>query len=180
MTAAELLDDCAGQLERHLERVAASRARVDETAWNRRTAKDEWSPGEVVEHMIASHAPYVTRVAEAIARAGRDNGEPIANTWFGRTLIKNAGPNGNVPPPGPTRPARRAYTDADLDRWRDQCGEWRRVIESARGKDLRVKIKNPIVGIFSMNLVDCFALIRDHTERHVRQIEERTASSAPR
>ncbi|MBV6459242.1 MAG: hypothetical protein HONBIEJF_02387 [Fimbriimonadaceae bacterium] len=178
MTAAELVDSCLIELDRHLERVEAVRRRVDDSVWNRRTARGEWSAGEVVEHMVRTHQPYMERVGAAVAAAGPDGGAPVEHTWFGGLLIKASGPNGNAKSPGSTVPAERQYDEVDYRRWVDQAGAWRGIVESAKGKDLTVRIKNPFVGIISMNLADCLELVRDHTERHVRQIEERTARSS--
>lgn len=177
MTAKHLLASCLSDVDRHLERIETSYRRVDNAAWNKRTARGEWSPGEVVEHMFMSHAPYLDRVPVALDSAGPDPGDPLKHSFIGGFLIKVAGPNGNARPPGPTRPAERQYDEADYRRWVDQTLAWKKVIEAAMDKNLAVRIKNPIVGMFSMNLGDCFELLRDHTERHVRQIESRTAQN---
>jgi len=177
VTAPELVSSCLAAVGPHLERVEVARRRVDEAGWNRRTAKDEWSPGEVVEHLIRSHQPYVERVGPALGKAGADPGKPLKHSFVGGFLIRVAGPNGNANAPGPTRPAARSYDESDYQRWVDQMAAWKTVVEAAQGKDLSVRIKNPIVGFLSMNLGDCLELVRDHTERHVRQIEARTASS---
>lgn len=174
MNANELIDDCLDKLKEHLQRIDAARAKVDEEGWNRRTPHGEWSPGEVLEHLCLSIQPYLERIGPVLKDSKPDQGHPVTLTWFGKLILKNAGPAGNAPPPSSTRPGQRRYTDSDYARWRTLSSQLAQTMESCKGLDLGTKIKNPIIGFFPMNLADCFAIIRDHNERHVRQIEQRT------
>jgi hypothetical protein len=101
----------------------------------------------------------------------------VALSFIGRFLVRAAGPEGDAPAPAPMHPGPPDNVDRTrLDDWRGQQMKIAELAGLARGKDLNRKLfRNPYVPLFKMCLADFFRLSVDHTERHVRQIEERAA-----
>jgi hypothetical protein len=114
-----------------------------------------------------------------IPAAARGNPE-VKHTWLGGLIVKMAGPDGNAPAPKPVRPANRVNSAASIEKWKTRQAQFCELAASAMETDLMsARFKNPFIPIFQMNVYDAFRIIVEHTERHVRQIEERAKTLRP-
>lgn len=174
MNSRELLADYAKANADHVTRVRSALAGKPEDQLNH-SKNGEWSPYQVIEHLNLSNAPYLAKIKSALEGAPKSDAEQgIRHTWLGKVIIKGGGPSGNAPAPKPLVPAPGPYTSQVFERWKQQQEEMLTLAATAAERDLSsIRIPNPFLKIFKMNLADCFAIFKEHTERHVRQIEER-------
>lgn len=137
-----------------------------------------WGVGQVIGHLNMATGPYLDVLDQTIQKASADLGGMLKFTWFGKLIVKAAGPDGNAPAPKNMSPEAN-QTQADVMEWMSQAERLRGLIQAAKGKDLvRTKFKNPFVSVLGMNLYDGFTLLIEHNERHIRQIEERAPKVA--
>lgn len=179
MTSSQFLDQCIADQTNLLQRVENATRDVSNERLNHQTVHGDWSPAQVLSHLILSHSSYEQKVKESLASIPTDpsNAEP-RHTWFGATIAKQAGPGTNVPVPKPFRPSDGPQSPTVLQDWMRQAQSLIELTEAARGKDLSYKfMRNAMVPLFKMNLADCILIVTRHTERHVLQIEERLAGS---
>ena len=178
MTFSALLDLADRSTEDHMARVVAALGSWEGSVWSSQPEPGIWSCGQVVEHLVLANSRYIA-VAESVMPAcpAADPETEVAHSFIGRFLVRAAGPEGNAPAPAAMRPGPPEIVDrARLEEWRGQQGQIAELAAMARGKDLNRKLfRNPYVPLFRMCLADFFRLSVDHTERHVRQIEERAA-----
>ncbi len=175
-TFRSLLERVATEGPRHVARVEAALAPLSDEAFRRPPAPGVWSCGQVVEHLILGNSRYLVAATDAVERAAAADPEtPVRLSWIGRFLVDAAGPEVNAPAPPPMRPGPAESTPRRvIDDWKAQQEAFARLVERAQGRDLnRFLYRNPYVPVFRMNLADVFTLAVEHTERHVRQIEER-------
>lgn len=176
MTCDELIAQAEVQNRRLLERGMEAAAKLDDEAWNR-APSGGWSPAQIFEHLILTNTLYIEKVDKALEAAPKGGQNSVRHTWFGKFIIKSAGPGGNAPAPKTLHPRPGPYSREVLDRW---SAQQQQIIElHARAKDAdlsRVKLRNPLIKLFGMNLSDCFAIFATHTERHILQIEDRAKS----
>lgn len=133
----------------------------------------DWSAGQILEHMRLANLPYLTAMAKAVAGAPTSTQGEAKLTWFGKMLVRASGPSGNFPAPKQLHPSAGPFGQEIVNTWSGQNHEFLRIAEHAKGTPLsQVKLRNPFFPIFPMNLVDCFEVIEQHTERHVGQIEK--------
>lgn len=176
MTCTQLVAEAERRTQEQAERIRAKVATLDDEAWQRTAPGSDWSPGGILEHMMLGNAAYFPALEAAVPGAKPGGGTEAKSTLFGRILLKAAGPSGNAPAPQALVPGPGPWDrEATSARWlADQArfGAW---LASLRDVDLsRTKIRNPLVPLFRMNLVDCVLVLTEHTERHVRQIEAAT------
>lgn len=175
MTSKELIDSVRSSAGDHVKRIeAAFDGRTDDHL-NRQRTSGEWSPYEVIEHLRLSNAPYHAMMDAVLKSAPAASGDALVrHTMVGRFIIKGAGPSGNVPAPKAFVPAKSVYSRELYEVWKKQQETLQRLCDEAEGKDLMsTRVRNPLVKFLRLNLADCFAILDQHTERHVRQIEER-------
>ena len=142
---------------------------------NQPPANGDWSPAQVAEHVVMANRPYLDIMSKALNEASRDSAiAPIKFTFFGRALMKVAGPDGNAPAPKMLQPRKGENSSEIFDELRDQLTRLHTLLEKSDGVNLSaVRVSNPFFGLIRMNLADCYGIFTQHTERHVRQIEER-------
>ena len=88
--------------------------------------------------------------------------------------MKSASPEGKGPVPKPFVPRPGPYTREVLDRWVAQQEQIIALHDRAKDVDLTaVRYPVPLLKLFKMSLCDIFAIFATHTERHIRQIEQR-------
>lgn len=178
MTCKEWLDDCRQKFEDQLQRADAVSAKIDEEAWNR-PHPGGWSPAQIFEHLVLSNGPYLLMLAEAVPLAPAGEESPVRQTWFGKMLLKMAGPTGNAPTPKAFVPGPGPFSREVFDGWRSQQVRVIELCDLAKGRNIgATKVRNPLLKLAKMTLCDCFAIMADHTLRHVVQIEERAARRA--
>jgi len=171
MQCGEFLSSIEDRLSDHLERAAAVRAKLtpDQLNWSPEPAK--WSIAQIFEHLILTNTPYVPAIKNGVEAAEKRSGE-IKHTFFGKFLIKNAGPKGNAPAPKQLHPRPGPYGMDVIDKWAAQTQSLLDLAKGSKGVDLcSFRIHDPLLKMFKMNLADCFLILTEHTERHIQQIE---------
>jgi hypothetical protein len=148
---------------------------VSQARLNQAPANGDWSPAQVAEHLVMANRPYLRIMSKALDEAPRDGvNAAVKFTFFGRTLMKVAGPDGNAPAPKMLQPSKSEISNEIFAELRDQLTQLHSLVERSDGVNLSsVRVSNPFMGLIRMNLADCFGIFTQHTERHIRQIEER-------
>ena len=173
MNAAEVLERWKTRNLEYLARMNSALAGVEVDRLNRPPDSRTWSPAQVLDHVVLANTPYLRAIPEAISRAPGGDSE-IRHSFFGKLIIKGAGPGGNAPVIPKLRPRETRIPMEIVDEWRGQQERIISLIDSAKGKDVaRTPVRNPFFPIFRMNLADCFEILTVHTEGHMLQIEER-------
>lgn len=175
MNSRELLADYAKSNPEHAARIQAAVAGKTDDQLNR-SVNGEWSPYQIIDHLILSHDLYLVNMKVSLTAAPKsgDDQAPVRNTFLGKMILKAAGPGGNAPAPKALVPKNGPFTQDVLTRWVKLQDDLLELSRSCAGRNLSaLRIPNPIVKAFKMNFVDCLQILSEHTERHVRQIEER-------
>ena len=182
MNCSEFLTGVERRLEEQIERGKAVGSRLDANKLNQIPDSGRWSIAQIFEHMMLANAYYLPVMKDAIQKAPRARvGEPVQHTWFGKFIMKGAGPEGNAPAPKSLHPRPGPYDPSITDKWAAQTQAFLDLARSSHGVDLcSMKIKNPFIPFFKANLADCFEILAEHTERHVRQIESLAAKFGDR
>ena len=132
----------------------------------------KWSMAQIFEHMMLANAGYLPTIRNAIDSSAKDQQRQVKHTFFGKLIIRGAGPQGNAPAPKQLVPGPGPYTPDIIDRWAAQSQAVLDMAREARAIDLcDQRVPNPFFSFLKMNLADCFMIIAEHTERHVQQIE---------
>lgn len=148
---------------------------IDDETINRVPPGNLWTVGQVFDHMIIANTPYLAVLEEKIASSPKNGPGEVTHTWLGKFLMNVGGPNGNAPAPKAMIPGDPPTSRDRIDLWFAQMDLFLQFIKQSKGLDLsRVKAKNPYVKLFGMNLADFFGVTSQHTERHIRQIEDRS------
>jgi len=170
----EFLKESVEKLESHIQRVEAATKRMTDAQLSKDLDSGLWGVGRVLEHLNIANEPYIKSMRAALASAPSDSGDTPKTGFWGRTLAKIAGPEGNAPAPPQMVPDAKEFTREVVNRWVTITRELIVVAKEAEGKDInKAKFKNPFIGLMKMNVTDGFTVAVAHTERHVRQIEER-------
>lgn len=172
MTSNELVDSVSNRLASLESRVEAAFARLDDEAANRPLPPSNWSAYQILDHLMKTNAPYIPALKAAIAAAPDGGDQDATFSWFGKLLIKAAGPGGNAPAHKQLIPAPGPLTKDTLTAYLAQAKEVADVFRSAKGRDLgKTRFNNPFMKLFRMTLADALELTTVHIERHVGQIE---------
>ena len=133
----------------------------------------EWSIGQVVEHLILTDAPAIDPISRLVANGPRGE-TPWKPTIMGRLLTKAVEPTtrwktnakkGYLPTESPRRDVVRQYI-AIRERLL-------LLVEQSQGLNLnRMKTKYPIPTPLAYNLGDAFMILTRHTQRHLQQISQ--------
>lgn len=172
MTFGELLEGVAARAAEHERRALSAIEGLSSEQFNKPAGK-EWSVAHVFKHLCLADEPYLNAMQEALASAKDGTGE-VQHSMVGKFLIKVSGPEGNAPAPGFLVPPALALSRGVVDEWRKHHTRFIELVESAKGKDLSTKTSNPFIKFLRMSIADMLAVMDAHTERHVRQIEERS------
>lgn len=172
MTYEAFLEGIAARAREHEQRAVSASDGLTSEQFNKPAGK-EWSAARVYKHLCLADEPYLMAIESALSRASAGSGD-VKHSFVGKMLMKASGPDGNAPSPAFLIPPALALSTEVVEEWKRYRATFLRLIESARGKDLSVGVKNPFIKFLPMKLADLFAVIDVHTERHVRQIEERS------
>jgi len=184
-------DDLAAALRRRnariIERAEAIPSRFTAETLRRRPAPGAWSPAEVLEHLCRSDEGYLVPMRRLIHEArseGRTRGlrdRRWRPTLMGRLLVWALAAKRPVttvaalePRDGGARGQESLHTFIELRR------EFDRLLEA--GADLpwrRLRFTSPYAGFVRPNLGDAFLVLVTHAERHLDQIEARSAAGGP-
>jgi hypothetical protein len=173
VNCSEFLTGVERRLEEQIERGKSVGKKLDVSGLNFKVDPAKWSAGQIFEHMMLANANYLPVMKGAIDGAPRSRvGDSIQHTWFGKFIMKGAGPDGNAPAPKSLHPRGNSFDTTIVDKWTTQTQAFLDLARRSHGVDLcSMKIKNPFVPLFKVNLADCFEILAEHTERHIRQIE---------
>ncbi len=172
MTYEAFLEGVAARAKEHERRAVAASEGLTSEQFNKPAGR-EWSVARVYKHLCLADEPYLMAIEGALSRAPTGSGD-VKHSFVGKMLMKASGPGGNAPSPAFLIPPALALSAEVIEEWKRYRGTFLRLVESAKGKDLKVGVKNPFIKFLPMKLADLFAVIDVHTERHVRQIEERS------
>lgn len=133
-----------------------------------------WSVGQVLEHLVLVHEPYMSRMREALERGQQRARAGSVRRWkptlLGSFIVRSLTRPAKVktrpkfdpgPETGPGAAARFLATVTATDA----------MIEAADGADLRIRFTSPVAAFFRPNLGDAFLLLTVHAQRHLGQIE---------
>lgn len=173
MKCSELLERVRTELPRLQSEALDAIDALDDDEFN--TPVDgQWSVATVVRHLVLSDGPYVDRMRVAIESAPLAEDSEVRPTFLGKQILKFAGPKGNAPVPKPFVPESKRFDRKVLGDWESCNAAFVELAALAKGRDLaRGRFRNPVIQFASMNLCDGFAIVVDHTERHVIQIVDR-------
>lgn len=155
----------------------AARARVfghqfSDQQMNWKAESQHWSIGQILEHMHLADAKYLEPLKHRIETASYGKDREIRNTLVGSLLIKGNAPNANTPAPKILEPGKGPYTKAIAEKVASEYEAFSEMVGRCKEVDLVVtKMPNPFAPIIKMNLVDAFALIAVHADRHLGQID---------
>ncbi|MBI1756270.1 MAG: DinB family protein [Fimbriimonas ginsengisoli] len=182
MTSAEFLGDYPTRVRAYLHRAENAVKGLDATAINARPAGAVLSIGQILEHLALGAEGYVSPMNHALVKAKKSTADKALHfTFFGKLIIKAAGPDGKGPMPKKLVPGPGPYGPEVLDRFKNAFEDIIAIAEGCKGMDLgSATIRNPIVSFITMNLADCFAIQEAHAKRHVAQIEAQVKAATAR
>lgn len=170
MTSNELVPHFVGRMGKLDARVRVAFERLDDDAMNRPIPPSQWSPLQILDHMLRTNGPYLELLRLASPPVGGD--APVKHSFFGKMLMKFAGPTGNIPAPPALHPSPGPLERVVVDRYMAQSSELAEVVQHLSGKALdSYRISSPFAKLIKLNLADVLAITLEHTERHVGQIE---------
>ena len=173
MTFDQLLNNVISNAEAHRQRAELAAAPLNSHQFNKPSGRD-WSVAHVFKHLCLADGPYLHAIDKAITLARPTAGESkVRHTLIGKMLMKASGPNGNAPAPGFLIPPPLPLSKEVMEEWTQKKAKLVELAEFAKGKDLSMRVRNPFIRLITLSLADMFAIVDAHTERHVRQIEER-------
>jgi len=162
------------------EKVLAVLGEIDQAQADRRPGENEWSLGEIADHLALTEREYMAVVARLAAEGKPHEFEyaevvrrrpfRIEDTWDVAITGKLPTPAGLLPTPG--------KPPADLIRGlEDARAQSRRMLAPFRDADLRVKFfAHPRLG--TMTLYERMAQLAYHELKHLKQMERALARSA--
>lgn len=166
-TAAELRPACSAQQTR----AAALRALTDEQLrW--RPPDGGWSVGQVLEHLVLTHEPYMARLRAALDE-GRARGGRV-RTW--KPTLLGGLITRSMAAPRKVKAGRKFEPGPDVgpgtaDRFIATVRTLAELVEAAEGADLRVRFTSPVMPLVRPNVGDAFQLLAVHGNRHLDQID---------
>jgi len=173
MTCRELITKAEAQNRELLERGKAAAAKLDDENWNL-APPGGWSPAQIFEHLILSNQDHLAIISSRLSSAPKGGEAQVRHTLFGKVILKSAGPEGKGPVPKPFVPKPGPYTREVFSRWEAQQEQIILLHDKVRDVDLpALRYPVPLMKLFKMSFCDIFAIFAAHTERHIRQIEER-------
>ncbi len=178
--------------------VAATRRELDEARaagrellapltpaqWGWRPAKERWSIGDCVAHLVQTNRVYVEAIEAAIAK-GRERGlvsdGPYHHGFLGEFMIREMeppprrrfrAPRPFLPPVGEVGPEALGEFEAGLVRMID-------ALRTASGLDLgKVSVVSPANRFLRLSLGQSFRLAAAHVRRHLGQAKRVTEEPA--
>jgi hypothetical protein len=173
MIASIFLQSVIERLDDLLARIEVISKGMTDPDLNYRPDPKHWTAGQIFEHMLISTDGYLPEMKKLISSTTKSGSDlEIVHSWFGRFLIKAAGPSGNAPVPKKMVPSNGPHSHAVIERWRAAHQELANLAKQCYGLDMcSISFKNPIIPLFKMSVADGFEILVSHAERHVSQIE---------
>ncbi|MES1227711.1 MAG: DinB family protein [Armatimonadota bacterium] len=171
----EFLDEYQQAVQGQLGRLRSAVQGITPDQLNAREGNN-WSIGQILDHLCLAHAGYIKALSTLLDNAPQGPCE-AEMTKIGKKIYEFAGPDKDAPVPGMMKPSESAHGLEVIHHFSEMHQKSADFAKKARGVDLTaVKFRNPVVRLFKMNLVDAFAIMQTHAERHIRQIEARRAA----
>jgi len=133
-----------------------------------------WSVGQVLEHLVLTHEPYLARLRAAledgVARAAAGRSRPWRPTLLGGLVTRSMA----APRKVKTRPKFDPGPDVGpgaADRFIETVRAIDELVQVADGADLCVRFTSPVMPIVRPNLGDALRLLAVHGNRHLDQID---------
>ncbi len=178
MTQAKYIAEYPARIERLIGRLTSACERLSDEQFNSKGEGFEWSPAQIIDHMMITNRGYLPVLEAAIQNGKRGEGE-LNHSWFGKTLVRLSGPTSKANAPKWLTPGNGPFTRGILQECVDQHRRIAEISRTCEGIDIsRTSFRNPYVRLFKMNLADAFEAIAQHAERHIGQIEEFVASAS--
>ena len=172
MIGSTYLETATASLNDLINRARFDGAHLSSTQLNWKPSEDQWSIGQIFEHMHLATAPYLQPMTEAIENAPFDRKGEVRHSWIGKLIIKAAGPDSNAPAPKQLIPGSGPHNGTVIEKF---VADYQRLAElaglAAESDLVRTTIRNPFISLIRMNMADCFAVQISHAERHLGQIE---------
>jgi len=151
-------------------RVRAAFDRLEGNLLNRPIPPSQWSPLQILDHLLRANGPYLELLRAANPPVGGN--APVKHSFIGKWLMKAAGPGGNAPAPPALRPSPGPLERTLVDRYLAQTAKLTAAVAKLTGRTLdSYRISSPFANLIKLNLADVLAITIEHTERHVGQIE---------
>jgi len=166
----------------HLEAVEDELARLltssSQEAFNHRTDEGDWSPAEVIEHLILTTELYLPRLDRAIERGHRRGleGRSEGIGFFEKKFIEalEPPPKRRFKAPGRFRPPKDlpdVEPNEALERFRASQASLTERIDQADGLPIsRMKISSPFSPLLRLRVTAAFMILATHQRRHLWQI----------
>ena len=140
-----------------------------------------WSVGQVLEHLVLIHEPYVSRIRATLEkgheRARARGARPWKPTGLGGFITRSQLAPRRVKTGRRFEPGPEAGPGA-ADRFLATVRACDELVQASEGADLRVRFASPVAAVFRPNLGDAFLLMVAHAQRHLGQIERVIAEPA--
>lgn len=172
MKGTELLGKLETRLKSQMERVVAVCEGLSDDDFGAESEPGVWGIGQILAHLNMATEAYLPLMGASISRGVDDKGDPIKHSTLAGLMLKGMHRPG-IPVPGSMVPS-GSRSRKDLETWTENSDRVLQLMDQAKGKDLVTnRFKNPFFQIGKFNLADGFAIIVEHNERHIRQMEER-------
>lgn len=175
MTRREFLESYPTRLQAKVDRGMKAVQGLSEEEINQQPEKGVWSCAQVMEHMLIVHGSYLEALLKLPELPQSDPSAEVRFTFWGRQIVKHGGPDGKMPAPKSMHPPAR-LEPGTAERWREQSEKFIEVASGWMDRSIEsYRIPDPPFPLIKLSLADMLEIIAEHTERHVRQIEERAA-----
>ena len=169
------MTDWIGERAREMRQIIAEidalRRELTQEQLGWRPRGDQWSIGQIMDHLVLTDRPALEPISKLVATAPRGDA-PWKPTIMGRLILmavepktrrKTKAKKGFLPAEQPAGEVIEEYLEV-----RQRLLE---LLSQSAGADLnRVKTDYPIRTPFRYNLGDAFLILIRHTERHLQQI----------
>ena len=166
-------DEALARLDDVRAKVVALLCTLTQAQADRRPAEDEWSIGEIADHLALTERAYVGGVVDLAATAPPHEfayQEVLRERKYRVEDLGDVTITGKFPTPPPLLPAAGKPLAELLQALEDARSETRRRLAPFRDQDLSLKFfRHPLLG--PMTLYERLANIAYHEQKHVGQIE---------
>jgi hypothetical protein len=138
------------------------------------TGEDVWSIGQALEHLCVANDSYLDAIRPLVSapdapRAASD--VPWKPTLIGRLMVSSFRSPRKIPTPRIYRVGPVIRPDVAREFFRRE-DELLALLDRAAPLDWRrIRMRSPVTPLVRLNLGDAFAILVEHTARHLGQIE---------
>lgn len=141
---------------------------ADQLNW--RPDSETWSIGQQFDHMLLANRSYI-KIIEELGRTAGPRSKEYKPGYFGRFIMKVAGPDStsNVPVPKAMIPSDLTQDPVLMKEYLDVQRRFDAAILGLTNKDLNGKFSSPFAKIIRLKLGDAVQITVLHNQRHVRR-----------